>query len=90
MTGKNKYKVVLVGNPNVGKSVLFYNLTGNYSDKKDKNAFKKICSLGILPGVEVAIIQKTPTIVFQVYNGIFAIDSYLGDKINVKLYRNQS
>ena len=31
MTGKNKYKVVLVGNPNVGKSVLFYNLTGNYS-----------------------------------------------------------
>jgi len=59
-------------------------------DKKDKNAFKKICSLGILPGVEVAIIQKTPSIVFQVYNGIFAIDSYLGDKINVKLYRSQS
>lgn len=31
MTHKNKYKTLLVGNPNVGKSALFYQLTGKYA-----------------------------------------------------------
>jgi len=31
MSHKNKYKTLLVGNPNVGKSALFYQLTGKYA-----------------------------------------------------------
>lgn len=30
MTGTKKYKVLLIGNPNVGKSLLFYHITGKY------------------------------------------------------------
>jgi ferrous iron transport protein B len=31
MTGKSKFKTILVGCPNVGKSSIFYNLTGRYA-----------------------------------------------------------
>jgi len=30
MTGDRSYKVLLIGNPNVGKSALFYKLSGKY------------------------------------------------------------
>ncbi|MDK2791822.1 MAG: ferrous iron transport protein [Deferribacteres bacterium] len=43
MTGNNKYKVLLVGNPNVGKSLLFYQITGKYA------------SVSNYPGTTVAI-----------------------------------
>lgn len=43
MTGGNKYKVLLVGNPNVGKSLLFYHITGKYA------------SVSNYPGTTVAI-----------------------------------
>lgn len=32
MTGSKRYKVLLVGSPNVGKSTIFYNLTGRYTN----------------------------------------------------------
>jgi ferrous iron transport protein B len=32
MTGSKKYKILLVGSPNVGKSTIFYNLTGRYTN----------------------------------------------------------
>lgn len=32
MTGRKKYKILLVGSPNVGKSTIFYNLTGQYTN----------------------------------------------------------
>ncbi|MGA1846250.1 FeoA family protein [Deferribacter abyssi] len=53
-------------------------------NKKDKDAFKKICSLGILPGLNIKVIQKTPMIIFEVFHSRFAIDNELADNIHIK------
>ncbi len=53
-------------------------------DYSDKNALKKICSLGILPGLEVEITQVSPMIIFSIFNSRFAIDDYLASKIILK------
>jgi len=52
-------------------------------DSKDDNAMKKLLSMGILPGTELKILQKKPTIVFEVYHSRFAIDNSLGEKVYV-------
>ncbi|BAI79930.1 ferrous iron transport protein A [Deferribacter desulfuricans SSM1] len=53
-------------------------------EKNDTQALKKICSLGILPGLKIKIVQKQPMIIFEVFNSRFAIDNELADKIIVK------
>lgn len=53
-------------------------------DLSDKDSLSKISSMGILPGTEIILLQKKPTLLFQVYNSRFAIDNYLGEKINVR------
>ncbi|KAA0257793.1 ferrous iron transport protein A [Deferribacter autotrophicus] len=53
-------------------------------DKNDKDALKKICSLGILPGLNMKVIQKKPMIIFEVFHSRFAIDKELADKIIIK------
>jgi len=50
MTGAQKYKVLLVGNPNVGKSLLFYHITGKYA------------SVSNYPGTTVSITKGTTKI----------------------------
>lgn len=50
----------------------------------DKDALNKISSMGILPGIELILLQKKPSLVFKVYNSRFAIDDYLGEKIYVR------
>lgn len=45
---------------------------------------KKILSMGILPGTEITVLQKSPTIVFEVYHSRFTIDNYLGGMIHVR------
>jgi len=50
----------------------------------DKDALNKISSMGILPGTELILLQKKPTLVFKVYNSRFAIDNFLGEKIYVR------
>jgi Fe2+ transport system protein FeoA len=44
---------------------------------------KKLLSMGILPGTELKVLQKKPTIVFEVYHSRFAIDNSLGEKVYV-------
>ncbi len=53
-------------------------------DIDDKDALNKISSMGILPGTELILLQKKPTLVFKVYNSRFAIDNFLGEKIHVR------
>lgn len=53
-------------------------------DLSDKDSLSKISAMGILPGTEIILLQKKPTLLFQVYNSRFAIDNYLGEKINVR------
>jgi Fe2+ transport system protein FeoA len=53
-------------------------------DTDDEKAFKKICSLGILPGIEIVVLQKKPCILFKVYNSQFSIDHQLAEKIYVE------
>jgi len=53
-------------------------------DKENVDALKKICSMGMLPGTEVSVLQKKPAILFQVYNSRFTMDNQLAEKINIK------
>ncbi|MGA1861760.1 FeoA family protein [Deferribacter thermophilus] len=53
-------------------------------DKSDSSALKKICSIGILPGLKLKILQKKPMIIFEVFNSSFAVDNELATKIIVK------
>jgi len=53
-------------------------------DKDDPAILRKLCSMGILPGVEVIVRRKKPTIIFEVYHSRFAVDKLIGDKIYVK------
>lgn len=58
--------------------------------KDDPSILRKVCSLGILPGVEVIVRRKSPTIVFEVYHSRFAVDKLIGDKIYVKQLHSHS
>lgn len=53
-------------------------------DSSDKEALKKICSLGILPGLNIEINQISPMIIFSIFNSRFAIDHNLASKIILK------
>jgi len=53
-------------------------------DKYNPSILRKVCSLGILPGVEVIVRRKKPTIIFEVYHSRFAVDKLIGEKIYVK------
>ncbi|MCB4204801.1 ferrous iron transport protein A [Deferribacteraceae bacterium V6Fe1] len=53
-------------------------------DSSDVESMKKLLSMGILPGTELKVLQKNPTIIFEVYHSRFAIDNKLGEKIYVK------
>jgi len=59
-------------------------------DKNDSLILRKLCSMGILPGVEVIVRRKKPTIIFEVYHSRFAVDKLIGDKIYVKQLHSHS
>jgi len=59
-------------------------------DKNDPAILRKLCSMGILPGVEVIVRRKKPTIIFEVYHSRFAVDELIGDKIYVKQLHSHS
>jgi Fe2+ transport system protein FeoA len=50
---------------------------------KDTKILKKLMSMGILPGMPVQVIQKTPSVVFKVGNTTLAVDKDIASNIEV-------
>lgn len=50
---------------------------------KDTRVLKKMTAMGILPGMTVKVLQKTPSVVFKVGNTILAVDKNIANCIEV-------
>lgn len=119
-------KIILVGSPNSGKSVVFGNLTGKYvtvsnysgttvevtrgkgkfGDREfevtdtpgmysrgrvaclrtgNSQRLEKLLTLGILPGVEVEMLQRFPSFVFRIGHSQMAVDREMAEGIQIRL-----
>lgn len=58
-----------------------------YLQAKDKDQMQKLISMGALPGVSIALLQKFPSYVFQIGQSQFAIDRELAQSIYVRLIK---
>ncbi len=56
-----------------------------YLQTKDTGQMQKLISIGAIPGVSIALMQKFPSYVFQIGNSQFAIDKELASAIYVRL-----
>ncbi|MFH1594297.1 MAG: metal-dependent transcriptional regulator [Candidatus Omnitrophota bacterium] len=56
-----------------------------YLQTKDSSTLQKAIAIGALPNTEISLIQKTPSIVFQVGKSQFAIDTELASHIYVRI-----
>ena len=57
----------------------------SYLHTKDKSQMQKLMSMGMLPGVSVALVQKFPSYVLQSGQSQFAIDKDLASVIHVRI-----
>lgn len=55
-----------------------------YIHTKDNDKLQKLMAMGVLPGVNIVLIQKFPSYVFQVGQSQFAIDKELAENIFVR------
>ena len=58
-----------------------------YLQARDTNKMHKLISIGAIPGVAIALLQKFPSYVFQIGQSQFAIDKDLAQSIYVRLMR---
>jgi len=56
-----------------------------YIHTNDRSRLQKFMAMGVLPGMNVALIQKFPSYVFQVGQSQFAIDKELAEGVYVRL-----
>lgn len=56
-----------------------------YVHTEDHYTLKKLMSMGTLPGLPIALLQKFPSYVFQIGEGQFAIDKTLASHIYVRI-----
>jgi DtxR family transcriptional regulator, Mn-dependent transcriptional regulator len=56
-----------------------------YLQTKDTNKMQKLISIGAIPGVSIALLQKFPSYVFQIGESQFAVDRELASGIYVRL-----
>lgn len=57
----------------------------SYINTREHKKLKKIIAMGVLPGMVITLIQKSPSYVFQIGQSQFAIDKELASYINVDL-----
>jgi DtxR family Mn-dependent transcriptional regulator len=56
-----------------------------YIHAKDKNKLQKMMAMGVLPGVEISLLQSFPSFLFQIGNSQFAVDESIADEIFVRI-----
>ncbi len=80
---KGEFKVVspLSGLEARDKGVVAYLYT------KDSSKMEKLMAIGILPGMNITLLQKFPSYVFKIGESQFAIDKALANDIYVRLTR---
>lgn len=58
-----------------------------YIHTKDQLKLQKLMAMGVLPGINITLIQKFPSYVFQLGNSQFAVDKELASAIYVRLMK---
>ncbi len=58
-----------------------------YLEAKDTAQMQKLISIGAIPGVSIALLQKFPSYVFQIGQSQFAVDKALAQSIYVRLIK---
>lgn len=61
-----------------------------YIRTHDEQVMNKLISMGILPGLDIELLRKTPSYLFQMGESQFAIDRTLAEKIQVRLPGNNT
>ena len=51
---------------------------------EDRNALRKLISIGVLPKTEIVLMHKYPSYVFRIGRSVFTIDEYLASNIYVR------
>lgn len=59
-----------------------------YLATNDKGRLHKLMAMGALPGLQVTMVQKFPSFVFQIGQSQFAIDQQMADGIYVRLRKD--
>lgn len=59
-----------------------------YLQAKDSSSMQKLIGIGAIPGVNITLLQKFPSYVFQIGNSQFAVDKELASLIYVRLIKN--
>lgn len=55
-----------------------------YLQTRDKDTLQKLMAMGLLPGTAILILQRYPTVVFQVGKTQFAVDKALATHVYVR------
>lgn len=59
-----------------------------YLQAQDRESLQKLVAMGILPGVEVSLMRKSPAFVFEAGRTQFAMDFSLASRILVRISQN--
>jgi DtxR family Mn-dependent transcriptional regulator len=58
-----------------------------YINTKEHEKLKKLLAMGVLPGIQINLIQKFPSYVFQIGQTRFAVDKEIAEAVYVRLVK---